>query len=100
MSSVGFDPLVSERFLEYIGPENNSRFHFGNARERRAQARVTVAYSGNKRLNMLGLILLVFLVLMLLGALPTWPHSRTWGYYPSSGIGLLTVIVIVILLVH
>jgi len=38
--------------------------------------------------------------MMLLGALPTWPHSRKWGYYPSSGIGLLAVIVLILLLVR
>ncbi len=47
---------------------------------------------------MLGIILLVVLVLMLLGALPHWPHSRTWGYYPSSGLGLLVAILIILLL--
>ena len=43
-------------------------------------------------------ILLVLLILMLLGALPTWPYSRSWGYYPSGGLGLVLVIVIVLLL--
>ena len=47
---------------------------------------------------MLGTILLVVLVLMLLGALPTWPHSRTWGYYPSGGLGLVALILLVLLL--
>ena len=47
---------------------------------------------------MLGTILLVLLVLMLIGALPAWPHSRSWGYYPSGGLGLLAVILIVLLL--
>jgi hypothetical protein len=47
---------------------------------------------------MLGTILLVLLVLMLLGALPTWPHSRTWGYYPSGGLGLVALILLVLLL--
>jgi hypothetical protein len=47
---------------------------------------------------MLGTVLLVLLILMLLGALPTWPHSRTWGYYPSGGLGLLLAVVIVLLL--
>ncbi len=47
---------------------------------------------------MLGTILLVVLVLMLLGALPTWPHSRTWGYYPSGALGLLVTVLIVLLL--
>jgi hypothetical protein len=47
---------------------------------------------------MLGTILIVLLILMLLGALPTWPHSRSWGYYPSGGVGLLLVILVVLLL--
>jgi len=48
--------------------------------------------------NMLGTIVLVLLILMLLGALPTWPHSRNWGYYPSGGLGALLMIVIILLL--
>lgn len=47
---------------------------------------------------MLGTILLIVLVLLLLGALPTWPHSRNWGYYPSGGLSLLVVIIVVLLL--
>ena len=47
---------------------------------------------------MLGTILLVILILMLLGAFPAWPHSRNWGYYPSSGLGLVVVILVVLLL--
>jgi hypothetical protein len=47
---------------------------------------------------MLGTILLVLLILLLLGALPTWPHSRSWGYGPSGGLGLVLVVVIVLLL--
>jgi len=47
---------------------------------------------------MLGTILLVLLILLLIGALPTWPHSRGWGYYPSGGLGLVLIILIVLLL--
>jgi hypothetical protein len=47
---------------------------------------------------MIGTILLIVLLLMLIGALPTWGHSRSWGYAPTGGIGLLLVIVIVLLL--
>jgi hypothetical protein len=47
---------------------------------------------------MLGTILLIVLILALLGALPTWPHSRNWGYYPSGGLGLVLIIIIVLLL--
>ena len=47
---------------------------------------------------MLGTILLVVVILMLLGALPTWPHSREWGYYPSGGLGLVLLILIILIL--
>lgn len=47
---------------------------------------------------MLGTILLVVLVLLLIGALPTWPHSQGWGYYPSGGLGLVLVVLVVLLL--
>ncbi len=47
---------------------------------------------------MLGTILLIILVLALVGAIPAWPHSRGWGYYPSSGMGLVLLIVVVLLL--
>ena len=48
---------------------------------------------------MLGTVLLVILILMLLGALPTWGHSRRWGYGPSGGLGLLVLAVVVLLLI-
>lgn len=47
---------------------------------------------------MLGTIVLVFLILMLLGAIPAWPHSKNWGYAPSGGLGLVVIIVLVLLL--
>ena len=47
---------------------------------------------------MLGLILIVILVLLLVGALPAWPHSREWGYYPTGGIGLLLIIILILVL--
>ena len=43
-------------------------------------------------------ILVILLVLMLLGTLPAWPHSRSWGYYPSGGVGLVLVILVILLL--
>jgi hypothetical protein len=46
----------------------------------------------------LGTILLIILILLLLGVLPTWPHSRGWGYYPTGGLGLIIIIIIVLLL--
>ncbi|HUD55552.1 MAG TPA: DUF3309 family protein [Terracidiphilus sp.] len=48
---------------------------------------------------MLGTILIVILVLALLGALPRWSHSRSWGYYPTGGLGLVLLIVVVLMLV-
>lgn len=44
------------------------------------------------------LLLLIVLVVLLVGAVPVWPHSRNWGYYPSGGVGLLVLILIVLLL--
>ena len=47
---------------------------------------------------MLGTVLIVLLILMLLGAFPAWPHSRSWGYAPSGGLGLVLLILIILLL--
>jgi len=47
---------------------------------------------------MLVTILLVVLVMMLLGVLPKWPHSRSWGYAPTSGVGLILIVVVILLL--
>jgi hypothetical protein len=47
---------------------------------------------------MLGTLLIVILILALLGALPRWPHSRNWGYFPTGGIGLILVVVIALLI--
>lgn len=46
----------------------------------------------------MSIIALIVLVLLLFGALPTWPYSRSWGYYPSGGLGLVLVVVLVLLL--
>ena len=48
-------------------------------------------------LSIMNTILLIILILLLIGALPTWPYSRGWGYYPSGGAGLLLLIVIILL---
>ncbi len=47
----------------------------------------------------LSTILLVLLLLLIVGALPAWPYSREWGYYPSSGLGLLLVVLIILMLI-
>jgi Protein of unknown function (DUF3309) len=46
----------------------------------------------------MGTLLIIVLVLVVIGALPTWPHSRSWGYYPSGGLGLILLILIILLL--
>jgi len=46
----------------------------------------------------IGTILLIILVLLLVGALPTWPYSGSWGYYPSGGLGLVVLVLLVLLL--
>jgi hypothetical protein len=47
---------------------------------------------------MLGTVLLIIVILMLVGTLPTWPHSRDWGYFPSGGLGLVVLILLILLL--
>jgi len=49
---------------------------------------------------MLGTILIIILILLLLGALPSWPYSRGWGYYPSGGLGLVLVIILILVLLN
>jgi Protein of unknown function (DUF3309) len=46
----------------------------------------------------LGTILVIILILILIGALPTWPYSSGWGYYPSSGLGLIVIILLILVL--
>ena len=47
---------------------------------------------------MLGTVLLIILILLLIGALPTWPYSAGWGYYPTGGLGIILIIIIILLL--
>jgi hypothetical protein len=54
--------------------------------------------TGHREDCMLRLILLILLILLLIGALPTWPYSTGWGYYPSGGLGLVLLIVIILVL--
>jgi len=51
-------------------------------------------------MSLLGIVLLVILVLLILGALPTWNHSRSWGYYPTGGLGLILVVMLVLVLLE
>ena len=56
------------------------------------------AHKVKGRSDMLGTILIVVLILMVLGALPAWPHSRQWGYFPSGGLGLIALLLVILLL--
>jgi hypothetical protein len=60
--------------------------------------RISRVSSGFEREGLMGTVLLIILILLLVGALPTWPHSSGWGYYPSGGLGLILLIVIILLL--
>jgi VIT1/CCC1 family predicted Fe2+/Mn2+ transporter len=51
-----------------------------------------------KEFQMLGTIVLVLLILMLVGAIPAWPHSKNWGYAPSGGLGLVVLILLILIL--
>lgn len=62
-------------------------------------ARVFPSHWTERNFDMLGTILIVVLLLLLLGAWPAWPHSRSWGYYPSGTLGLVLVIVLVLALI-
>jgi len=76
-------------------------FHSGKPRGTPVAAGVFTSFRrGNFTLMTLGTVLLILLILALLGALPTWPHSRNWGYYPSGGAGFLLLVVIILLLTH
>jgi hypothetical protein len=58
----------------------------------------TVVHLDNKETDMtIGTILLIILILMLIGAIPAWPHSRSWGYGPTGGLGLVVIVVLVLL---
>ena len=70
---------------------------WGTRRSRRTFATVTVGDHEESRMS-LGTILIIILILLLIGALPTWGHSRSWGYFPSGGLGLVLVIVIILVL--
>jgi Protein of unknown function (DUF3309) len=55
-------------------------------------------YGTAPEMSMLRTILLIILILLLVGALPTWPYSSGWGYYPSSGLGLVLIIILILVL--
>ncbi len=67
-------------------------------RNRRRQGACPKAATREGTTVSIGTILLIILILALLGVLPTWPHSRGWGYYPTGGLGIIIIIIIVLLL--
>lgn len=71
--------------------------NFGVARSVDSEALLPDASRGRRSMP-LGTILLIILIVLLIGALPTWPYSGGWGYYPSGGLGLVLVIVLILLL--
>jgi hypothetical protein len=68
------------------------------AKEHAGSEIVSGSYNNTTERPMLGTILIIILILALLGALPTWGHSRSWGYGPSGGLGLVVIILIVLVL--
>ena len=76
-------PLSLLWSVDYLGPETNKHCH-------RVQQLFT--------LRSMRTILLIILVLLLIGAFPTWPYSTDWGYYPAGGIGLILLIVLILAL--
>lgn len=64
------------------------------------QTHVNTAVTTEGRTMSLGTILLIVLILILIGVIPSWPHSRSWGYAPSGGLGLVVLIVVVLLLME
>jgi hypothetical protein len=62
-----------------------------------ASIKVSRVLSRHKKEVFMGTILLIILILLLVGALPTWPYSSGWGYYPSGGLGLVLIVLIILL---
>ena len=94
------DSLVWQCNQRYRGkrlPSLAARFDRAS-RLRRARTVAAPCDEIQRGANMLLLILTIVLILALFGSLPTWPHSREWGYYPSGGIGLILVILLLLIL--
>ena len=91
---VGFHPIeILRSFTNLQFPPNKQR--------RPPTARKRCWWADNPKeikIMSLGTILLIVLILMLVGALPSWPHSRKWGYAPSGGLGLVLVILVILVL--
>jgi hypothetical protein len=86
---VGFPPIAAARFAvrDCDVPQNAPDPYGSEARMRKPNNAMSI-----------GTILLVVFVLLLIGAIPSWPHSRSWGYYPSGAVGFILLILIILLL--
>ena len=98
-----FDQCIHKRQDEPLNPLFDSRaakirWLLGTTFALCSEAGMTTYLNQEMRFAMLGTVLLVLLILMVIGAVPTWPHSRNWGYYPSGGIGLVLLILLILVL--
>lgn len=98
-----FDRCIHKRQDEPLNPFFDSkspklRRLLGTTFALRSETGMTTYLNQEMRFAMLGTVLLVLLILMVIGAIPTWPHSRNWGYYPSGGIGLVLLILLILVL--
>jgi hypothetical protein len=98
-------PRQREKFLSYVGKSTDRRLVRRNFTTQRLVAsdiswgvagRTPALFSNMEAI--MGTILLIILILLLIGALPTWPYSAGWGYYPSGGVGLVVIIIVILLL--
>ena len=91
--------MGGQAFPQESNAARQSRFRNSGGRNLRVRTRVsmqeTLKCEGQR---MLGTILIILLILLLVGALPSWPYSSGWGYDPSGGLGLILVIVVVLVL--
>ena len=95
MACLANVPSIYSAYVWYRTEVRRAKVHIGIS-ERYAGSVADKTKEANKM--SIGMILLVILALALLGVIPTWPHSRTWGYGPSGGIGLILVIVLIVIL--
>ena len=95
--------FLRSRFVgfDYHGPSietaRQKRVTMGLPSPKRTHATYPRQKTPQGKIMSIGTILLIVLILMLVGAFPSWPHSRSWGYGPSAGIGLVALIVVILL---
>ena len=95
-AEVGFHPIVSScRAGEIEASRRKHQVH--PKRDVKPRLRVAGCGKPNKAMS-IGTILLIVIILLLIGAIPTWPYSRGWGYFPSGALGLILLVLIILLL--